>query len=48
MCLVLKVMLLQRGLSDPATGGLGGYSLINLIVYYLRYWLTIRVAKPLF
>ena len=36
MCLVLKTMLQQRGLSDPSTGGLGGYSLINLIVYYLK------------
>lgn len=36
LCLLLKAMLAQRDLNDPSKGGLGGYSLVNMIVYYLR------------
>uniref|UniRef100_A0A7S0WV47 Polymerase nucleotidyl transferase domain-containing protein n=1 Tax=Pyramimonas obovata TaxID=1411642 RepID=A0A7S0WV47_9CHLO len=36
LVLVLKALLNQHGLSDPSQGGLGGYSLLNMVVAYLR------------
>eukprot|EP00976_Prorocentrum_cordatum_P020482 416383-Prorocentrum_minimum.AAC.1 len=36
LCLVMKAALQQRGLDDPSLGGLGSYSLINLLAYSLR------------
>eukprot|EP00873_Tetraselmis_striata_P035982 jgi/Tetstr1/456246/TSEL_043007.t1 len=37
MVLLLKALLLQHGLSSPASGGLGGYSLINMTLLYLEH-----------
>eukprot|EP00192_Tetraselmis_astigmatica_P006635 CAMPEP_0117657214 /NCGR_PEP_ID=MMETSP0804-20121206/5212_1 /TAXON_ID=1074897 /ORGANISM="Tetraselmis astigmatica, Strain CCMP880" /LENGTH=770 /DNA_ID=CAMNT_0005463655 /DNA_START=345 /DNA_END=2658 /DNA_ORIENTATION=- len=37
MSLLLKVILKQNGLDDPSQGGLGGYSLVNMIAFYLRH-----------
>ena len=36
LVLVLKALLNQHSLNDPSQGGLGGYSLLNMIVAYLR------------
>lgn len=36
LCLCLKVLLLQRSLGDTSLGGLGSYSLVNLLVHSLQ------------
>jgi hypothetical protein len=36
LVLVLKTLLKQNGLDDPSQGGLGGYSLLNMVVAHMR------------
>lgn len=36
LCLVVKVLLRQRTLGDTSLGGLGSYTLVNLLVHSLQ------------